>query len=124
MINFLQVVIHVRIWKRDGLKSMRQDFVFQNDWFYKKDSLSPKNREKSNKNLMSCYDSNTHSVSREGLRHVEFRFSTACNFCCLHCSKVYSSGWTKKLKNYVPDQEVINNDLRQLMGTEHRHGLK
>ena len=108
--------------ERDGLKSMRQDFVFQNDWFYKKDSLSPKNREKSNKNLMSCYDSNTHSVSREGLRHVEFRFSTACNFACLHCSKVYSSGWTKKLKNYVPDQEVINNDLRQLMGTEHRHG--
>ena len=40
--------------ERDGLKSMRQDFVFQNDWFYKKDSLSPKNREKSNKNLMSC----------------------------------------------------------------------
>ena len=108
--------------ERDGLKSMRQDFVFQNDWFYKKDSLSPKNREKSNKNLMSCYDSNTHSVSREGLRHVDFRFSTACNFACLHCSKVYSSGWTKKLKNYVPEQEVINNDLRQLMGTEHRHG--
>ena len=56
------------------------------------------------------------------MRHVEFRFSTACNFSCLHCSKVYSSGWTKKLRNYEPDQEVILNDLRQLLGTEHRHG--
>ena len=26
------------------------------------------------------------------------------------------------MQNYVPDNEVIQNDLRQLMGTEHRHG--
>ena len=56
------------------------------------------------------------------MRHLEFRFSTACNFACLHCSKVYSSGWSKKLQKYEPDEEVIQNDLRQLLGTEHRHG--
>ena len=108
--------------EHDNLKSMRQDFVLNNDWFYKKDSSSHLNREHSNINLLSCYNPITHEVDFRGLRHVELRFSTACNFACLHCSEVYSSGWTKKLKNYEPDNEVIQNDLRQLMGTEHRHG--
>ena len=62
-------------------------------------------REIASKKLLDCYDNTDHSVTSEGLRHVEFRFSTACNFSCLHCSKVYSSGWTKKLKNYIPDKE-------------------
>ena len=106
----------------DNLKSMRQDFHLNNGWFFKGDSLSSKNKEKSKISLLDCYNSETHEVDFRGLRHVELRFSTACNFACLHCSKVYSSGWVKKLKNYEPDQEVILNDLRQLMGTEHRHG--
>jgi len=106
--------------ERDNLKSMRQDFSLLNNWFCK---LGDKDKiEKSDVNLMSLYNEKTHEVDFRGLRHVELRFSTACNFSCLHCSKVYSSGWSKKLKDYVPDEEVIANDLRQLMGTEHRHG--
>ena len=106
--------------ERDGLKSMRLDFQFRDNWFYK---LGDENKkEKSNESLMSLYNAHTHEVDVKGLRHVELRFSTACNFACLHCSKVYSSGWSKKLQNYEPDKEVIFNDLRQLMGTEHRHG--
>lgn len=55
-----------------------------------------------------------------GLKHVEVRFSNSCNFACRHCSTVYSSGWVSKLKNYVPDQEDRDNDLKQLLRTEHR----
>ena len=126
----LRKSLHNKIWpsgcdtcedmERDGLKSMRLDFQFRDNWFYKLGDESKK--EKSNESLMSLYNTHTHEVDVKGLRHVELRFSTACNFACLHCSKVYSSGWSKKLQNYVPDNEVIQNDLRQLMGTEHRHG--
>ena len=106
--------------ERDGLKSMRLDFSLIDNWFYK---LGEKDkREGSNDSLMSLYNDETHEVDFRGLRHVEIRFSNACNFACLHCSKVFSSGWSKKLQNYEPDKEVIQNDLKQLMGTEHRHG--
>ncbi len=106
--------------ERDGLKSMRQDFSLLDNWFCK---LGDKDKiEKSDVNLMSLYDEKTHEVDFRGLRHVEIRFSNACNFACLHCSKVFSTGWAKKIQNYVPDTEVIQNDLKQLMGTEHRHG--
>ena len=115
-----------------GAKSMRKDYVLNSDNFFhkpRKDDYSdgdPQNNklkdEKTEIRLYDCYNPITHEVNTKGLRHVEFRFSTACNFSCLHCSKVYSSGWTKKLRNYEPDQEVILNDLRQLLGTEHRHG--
>jgi len=56
-------------------------------------------------------------MRNEGLRHLELRFSNACNMSCLHCSKVYSSGWVKKLEGYVPDHEDINLD--QLNGDMH-----
>ena len=113
-----------------GAKSMRKDYELNSDNFFGKHTRNENNytneikskEEKTNIKLMDCYDSVTHRVKPEGLRHVEFRFSTACNFSCLHCSKVYSSGWTKKLNNYEPDEEVIKYDLRQLLGTEHRHG--
>ena len=101
--------------------SMRQDFVLDDDNTFCH-HVKGENREKSLPKLLDCYDTTTHTVSNKGLRHLEFRFSTACNFACLHCSKVYSSGWSKKLQKYVPDEEVIRNDLRQLLGTEHRHG--
>ena len=113
-----------------GAKSMRKDYELNSDNFFGK-HIRNKNtytnvikikEEKTNIKLIDCYDKSTHRVLPGGLRHVEFRFSTACNFSCLHCSKVYSSGWTKKLRNYEPDQEVILSDLRQLLGTEHRHG--
>ena len=103
--------------ERDNLKSMRQDFMLKDNWFYKRGE-----RETANDNLISLYNDVTHEVDFRGLRHVELRFSSACNFACLHCSKVYSSGWSKKLQNYEPDEEVVMNDIRQLMGTEHRHG--
>jgi len=103
------------------LKSMRFDYVLDTDNYFCKNKVGD-DREIASKKLLDCYDNTDHSVTFEGLRHVEFRFSTACNFSCLHCSKVYSSGWTKKLKNYVPDKEDELYDLRQLLGTEHRHG--
>lgn len=55
-----------------------------------------------------------------GLKHVELRFSNSCNMSCRHCSTVYSSGWVSKLKFYKPDQEAIDNDLKQLLRTEHK----
>lgn len=108
--------------EKDNLKSMRLDYIVKSRRFYKTHAVTMADAENNDSLLLDCYDPNTHSVDFKGLRHLEFRFSTACNFSCLHCSKVYSSGWTKKLQNYVPDNEVIQNDLRQLMGTEHRHG--
>jgi len=118
--------------ENNNLKSMRKDYVLNSENFFhkpQKETSSDKDPQKNiNKDektairLYDCYDPITNNVSHEGLRHVEFRFSTACNFACLHCSKVYSSGWSKKLSHYEPDQEVKLNDLRQLLGTEHRHG--
>lgn len=107
--------------ERDNLSSMRLDYVLDKNNVFRKHTVNG-TPEKTNEHLMKCYDNTTHEVKKEGLRHLEFRFSTACNFACLHCSEVYSSGWTKKLRNYEPDEEVILNDLRQLLGTEHRHG--
>jgi MoaA/NifB/PqqE/SkfB family radical SAM enzyme len=113
-----------------GAKSMRKDYIVNADNFFCKpqkninsSELYGKLREERTKTkLLDCYDPISHTVTNDGLRHIEFRFSTACNFSCLHCSKVYSSGWTKKLQNYSPDEDVVRNDLRQLLGTEHRHG--
>jgi MoaA/NifB/PqqE/SkfB family radical SAM enzyme len=108
--------------EKDNLKSMRQDYIVKNGKFFKTHATTLTQAENNEKFLLDCYDQTNHAVDFEGLRHVELRFSSACNFSCLHCSKVYSSGWTKKLQNYIPDTEVVNHDLRQLMGTEHRHG--
>ena len=109
--------------ERDNLISMRKDYIPVNGRFCKchggTTDLTPEN---SDIPLLKCYDKNTHETDFKGLRHLELRFSTACNLACLHCSKVYSSGWTTKLKNYKPDDEVNRYDLRQLLGTEHRHG--
>jgi len=109
--------------ERDNLNSMRKDYIPVDGWFYKSHggttNMTP---ESSDIPLLQCYDEKTHQTDFKGLRHLELRFSTACNFSCLHCSKVYSSGWITKLKDYDPDEEVIQYDLRQLLGTEHRHG--
>jgi hypothetical protein len=104
-----------------NLKSMRHDyFLDKNNVFNKNDG--DLFTEPTDYKLMDCYDPSTHKVAKEGLRHLEFRFSTACNFACLHCSEVYSSGWKKKLNNFTVDAEVKAYNLRQLLGTEHRHG--
>ena len=107
--------------KVGSTNSMRHDFVLDDDKTFCH-HVKGHNRERTLPKLLDCYNTKTHAVTNNGLRHVEFRFSTSCNFACLHCSDVYSSGWTKKLKNYVPDEEVKIMDLRQLLGTEHRHG--
>lgn len=59
-------------------------------------------------------------VHNKGLRHIEFRFSNACNMSCLHCSSVFSSEWERKLKSYKPDEFDHKYDLRQLLNTEHK----
>ena len=107
--------------EKNNLSSMRMDYQLDSNNVFHKHDINGQ-AEKSNVKLMQCYNSNNHEVTNEGLKHVEFRFSTACNFSCLHCSKVYSSGWSKKLAGYEPDDETIRYDLRQLLGTEHRHG--
>ena len=98
------------IEKSNNGHSMRQDFPFDKNRF-KNETMNP-----------SCYeyfDKNTGNVNQKGLRHVELKFSNACNMSCLHCSHVYSSGWSKRLNNYEPDDEVIQYDLKQLLKTVH-----
>ena len=90
--------------------SMRQDFPFAG------------NRFENETSGLSCYEyfnKETGYVDSKGLKHVELKFSNSCNMSCLHCSHVYSSGWTKRLSNYVPDDEVIQYDLKQLLKTIH-----
>lgn len=60
----------------------------------------------------------------DNLRHVELRFSNACNMSCLHCSEVYSSGWTKRLEGYEPSYEVKGHELIQLTKEMHRNGAE
>ena len=57
----------------------------------------------------------------ENLRHVELRFSNACNMHCLHCSEVFSSQWEKALSNYDVPKVAKQLKLSQLTGEMHRH---
>ena len=116
-----------------GVESMRHDFLLEEDGIFYKNAGRPKTnpspatmsyyrryhkeRVPDNFYLIDCYDKNTHYVKPEGLRHVELRFSNACNFACLHCSKVFSTGWKKKLQNYEPDREAHLYDLKQIWST-------
>ena len=86
--------------EEDGTVSMRQDFEAD----------------------LSTYDPKTGKVSFDGLKHVELRFSNACNMACLHCSEVYSSQWGSRLKNYEPDEIDWKYNLEQLTKTQHRLG--
>jgi MoaA/NifB/PqqE/SkfB family radical SAM enzyme len=61
------------------------------------------------------------SIEFSNLRHIELRFSNACNMACLHCSTVYSSGWMSKLKNYQTTAEDKFYRLHQL--TKEMHGI-
>ena len=73
------------------------------------------------------YDPSTGAVDFKGLKHVELRFSNSCNMACMHCSEVYSSGWTSKLKKYKPTEDESLEDhkhkLDQLTGAMHRKSL-
>ena len=84
--------------KNDAGKSMRQDFPADETY----------------------YNSLTGEINFQGLKHIELRFSNACNMACLHCSDVYSSGWMSKLKNYVSDAEDEKYDVVQLTRKMHR----
>lgn len=66
------------------------------------------------------YNSETGEVDFASVRHIELRFSNACNMACLHCSDVYSSGWMSKLKHYQPDEEDKKHKLIQLTKTFHK----
>lgn len=68
----------------------------------------------------SFYNYDTGTVDFKSLKHVELRFSNACNMACLHCSEVYSSGWQSKLKFYKADKEDWDNHLDQLTRVMHR----
>ena len=84
--------------EENNIKSMRQDYPAD----------------------LSNYDPTTGKIKFEGLKHVELRFSNACNMACLHCSNVYSSLWGSRLKNYLPDEIDKEYNLEQLLGTQHR----
>jgi len=68
----------------------------------------------------SHYNPTTGEIDFKGVKHIELRFSNACNMACLHCSDVYSSGWMSKLKHYQPDQEDRKYELHQLTKQMHR----
>ena len=84
--------------EENNIKSMRQDYPAD----------------------LSNYNPDTGKVNFTGLKHVELRFSNACNMACLHCSNVYSSQWGSRLKNYIPDEIDKKYNLEQLLGTQHR----
>jgi MoaA/NifB/PqqE/SkfB family radical SAM enzyme len=84
-----------------GAKSMRQDFAIKDD-------------------ELKHYNHETGEIDFALVKHVELRFSNACNMACLHCSDVYSSGWMSKLKNYVPDKDDWDKKLVQLTRTFHK----
>ncbi len=84
--------------EENNIKSMRQDYPAD----------------------LSNYNPDTGKVNFTGLKHVELRFSNACNMACLHCSNVYSSQWGSRLKNYIPDEIDEKYNLEQLLGTQHR----
>jgi len=71
---------------------------------------------------LTHYNPETGEVDFKGLKHIELRFSNACNMACMHCSEVFSSQWGSRLKNYVPDEEDVKHNLTQLLKTEHRWG--
>jgi MoaA/NifB/PqqE/SkfB family radical SAM enzyme len=68
----------------------------------------------------SLYNPETGEIDLASVQHVELRFSNSCNFACLHCSDVYSSGWMSKLKNYKSDEEDEKHQLVQLTRRMHR----
>lgn len=81
-----------------GAPSMRQDYKAQTEY----------------------YNEDTGEVDFRSVRHIELRFSNACNMACLHCSDVYSSGWMSKLKHYQSDEEDKKHKLVQLTRTFHK----
>jgi MoaA/NifB/PqqE/SkfB family radical SAM enzyme len=66
------------------------------------------------------YNPSSGEIDFKSIEHIELRFSNACNFACLHCSDVYSSGWMSKLKYYQADDEDKKHNLIQLTRTMHR----
>lgn len=72
---------------------------------------------------LQYYNHETGETAFEGLKTIEMRFSHSCNMACLHCSKVFSSGWLTKLKKYKPTQEDYDIGLIQLTGWMHKESL-
>ena len=69
-------------------KSMRMDYPLAKEHdgkVYDQERFADEIHEVS---AFKLYDPKTHIIPPEGLRHIELRFSNACNFSCLHCSTV------------------------------------
>jgi MoaA/NifB/PqqE/SkfB family radical SAM enzyme len=87
-----------------GARSMRQDYDQMPEIAFDLDK----------------YNAETGEIEFSAVKHIELRFSNSCNFACLHCSDVYSSGWMSKLKNYKSDKEDKDNKLIQLTREFHK----
>lgn len=102
-----------------NIPSMRQDYILENDVFYDNKNQIKKLAEFSEKKIIECLNDD-YTISFDGIRHVELRFSDSCNLNCLHCSEVFSSRWKKILKNLNYDEGDNFHNITQLLGTEHR----
>jgi MoaA/NifB/PqqE/SkfB family radical SAM enzyme len=101
-----------KIEETPNTRSMRQDYLFENGKFaYEEDNF-----------VYDYYDPSTGFMNPKGCKHIEMRFSNACNMSCLHCSSVFSTGWQKKLETYETDEEDKNHKLVQLLDTMHLFG--
>lgn len=126
IIDYKQVILPSQIINSEDFKRHRKEMM-SGTW--SKGCHLCENVEKANagKSMRSdypadesFYDPNTGIVDFKSLKHVELRFSNACNMACLHCSEVYSSGWQSKLKFYKADKEDWDHRLDQLTRVMHR----
>lgn len=111
-------------FKKHRLEMMRGDWSFGCNMceHVEKDNAGRSMRQEQEADL-SYYNAETGEVDFAGLKTVEIRFSHSCNMACLHCSKVFSSGWVSKLKKYTPDEEDEKYNLVQLTGRMHRDSV-
>ena len=121
-----RTILPSKIFNSKPFKQLRLD-LHKGEWPHGCDMCEEVEKQNSGNSMRMDYPANetyynrfTGKVKFKGLKFIELRFSNSCNMACLHCSKVYSSGWISKLKNYTPDEADIKHKLYQLTGMEHR----
>ena len=114
------------LYNTEGFKNLRKDLY--NGIWNQGCKLCKEAEDFGNRSMRTDYEYDetffnpeTGEIDPKGLQAIELRFSNACNMACLHCSDVFSSKWTQLLKDYEPDHETKQWDLKQLTGREHRH---
>ena len=124
-----KTILPSKIFNSESFKQLRLD-LHKGKWPSGCDMCEEVEKLNSGKSMRMDYPVNetyynrfTGKVRFKGLNFFELRFSNSCNMACLHCSKVYSSGWMSKLKNYTPDAEDIKHKLLQLTDMEHRRAI-